>query len=285
MRLGLRLFSRLLPAAAVAAVSTNAFAEGEACLRDPECVASEHCYEGVCAPSKAAPEACSKADWSACQDWDVCVDEACKRDDPVCRNALGECFIGEELGECRCANAPGIEWTGEPPDVGSQSDDPTGQCFDLLAATCPQDVPEPECASDDQRERCEAFVGQENALNGACGGQPHDDPARIASAVELCCGEFTESGVAVYRECVLDLDPDDCAGFDACAGAEPGDPTDDMPTGGADPEDDDADDVPASANGDPDDEAALGCRIGGPGPAALGLLVLLGLVGRGRRAQ
>ena len=259
--------------------SPSASAEGEACLRDSECGGVEWCVEAVCAPSDEEPRACPNGDAeSFCEEADVCVDDVCKRDDLVCRNALGECFIADGSGQCVCAHAPGIEWTGEPPDVGSASDDPGGLCFDLLAATCPDAVPEPRCATEAQRSVCEAFVGVENALNGACGGSVHDDPARVAGAVEFCCEEFTELGVAAYRECVLGLDSGDCEGFEACADGEmPADPgatpLDPSETGGAEPAGDDGE----------LEEEPIGCRTGSGGRGVL--LWLAAAIALRRRRQ
>ena len=280
-----RLVSMALPTLALLATlgwGARARAEGEACLRDSECAGSELCFEGACTQTKQKAATCAKEDTAQCEAWDVCVDDLCKRDDLVCRTALGVCFFGETRGACQCANAPGIEWEGDPPDVGSPSEDPTGQCFDLLAATCPDDVPEPVCDTETQRTACEAFVAQENALNEVCSGYVNDDPVRIAGAVEFCCGAFDESGVAAYRACVLGLSPEDCAGFEACADGESSEGTS---TGGIpteDPTADPTDDAPLSGESEPEEEA-IGCQVGGAGSAWFGALLVFGLLGVRRR--
>ena len=235
------------------------------------------CFDAACAPTdepiRACPDEASVEE--ACAEWDVCVEGECKRNDPVCRNDLGVCFFGAETGECQCTFAPGIEWFGNPPDVG-EFDDLGEQCFATLAATCPSEIPEPECQSDAQRQECEAFVAHENELHGTCEGHSEDDPVEISLEVGSCCRNFDDPGIAEYRICVAGLSDGDCEGFDTCTSAEPGGgngtPLDDN----ASDDEDDAEDE-ASADGE-----SAGCRVGGSGGGLLGMLMAVGLMFRRR---
>mgnify|MGYP001979286602 CR=1 FL=1 len=262
----------ILPFLAVATLSPAAHAEGEACSADSDCGATEHCFDAACAPTDEPITACpdeAQAE-TACAEWDVCVDGECKRNDPVCRNELGVCFFGAEAGECQCNLAPGIEWGDTPPDVG-EFDDLGEQCFATLAATCPGEIPEPECDSDAQRQECEAFVARENEFSETCSGYSEDDPVELSLAVSSCCRDFEFSGIADYRVCVAGLSDGDCDGFDTCANAEPGDGT------GTPVDASDQDENAAST-----DESS-GCSVGGSGGGLLGVLMALGFLFRRRR--
>jgi len=260
-RLGL--LSLFLSGVAALASPNLAHAEGEACERDSECGGSELCHEAICTASDEPGYACGE-EAPHCQEWDTCVDGTCKRHDITCRDATGVCFASDTVGECRCVNAPGIEWTGPLEGI------PVDTCFSRLAETCPDEVPPPQCESDELLARCEAYVAIEHQLTETCRGYVDEDAFAVNLDIEQCCNEDSEPGIAAWHTCVLGLEADDCAGEDACDPQEPG-----GGSGIGQPVDGSHDGA-----GQTDDDGA-GCRVGAPG--AFAPLLLLGALGFRRR--